>query len=232
MTLRRAAFVCVLAALPAARADAEDGIEPPERIVAVARAAAATSAGRPAADLEVATPDPHLRLPECPQAPTGHLAPGARSPAQLTIEVRCPAPAWRHYVAVRIRAEEPVVVAARPLSRLQVVSADDLAVVPRDLATLPGGYFRRADEVLGDIAQRNVGAGEVLDPHSVRPPPVVHRGQTVTLLVQHGGLNVRAPGVALTDAGRDERVTVRNTSTSRTVQGVVRSSGTVEVLFE
>jgi flagella basal body P-ring formation protein FlgA len=233
MTLRSvllAASLFALALAPPARA--ADGVESIERIASIARAAAAASTGRPAAELEVATLDPRLRLPECADAPAGHLAPGIRSPAQLTIEVRCRSPAWRQYVAVRVRAEEPVVIAARPLSRLQPVAADDITVVPRDLASLPGGYFRRAQDVLGHIVQRNVGAGEILDAHSVRAPPLVRRGQTVTLIVHSGGLNVRAAGVVLGDAGLDERVSVRNAATARMLQGVVRSSETVEVLLE
>lgn len=225
-----AASLCTVAL--AAPARAADGIESIERIASIARAAAVASTGRPVAELEVATIDPRLRLPECATAPAAHLAPGTRSPAQLTIEVRCRSPSWRQYVAVRVRAEEPVVIAARPLSRLQVVAADDITVVPRDLATLPGGYYRRAEDVLGHIAQRNVGAGEILDPHSVRAPPLVRRGQTVTLIVRSGGLSVHAAGIVLGDAGLDERVSVRNAATSRMLQGVVRSSETIEVLLE
>ncbi len=233
MTLRYALFAASLLAVAVApHARAADGVESVERIAEIARATAAASTGRPPGELEVATIDARLRLPQCASTPAGHLAPGTRSPAQLTIEVRCRAPAWRQYVAVRVRAEEPVVIAARPLSRLQVVDADDITVVPRDLATLPGGYFRRAEDVLGHIAQRNVGAGEILDPHSVRAPPLVRRGQTVTLIVRSGGLSVHAAGVVLGDAGLDERVSVRNAATSRLLQGVVRSSETVEVLLE
>jgi flagellar basal body P-ring formation protein FlgA len=233
MTVRPALVVLsLLAAACVPRAYAADGIESIARITEIARATAAASTGRPAAELEVAPIDVRLRLPECEATPAGHLAPGSRSPAQLTIEVRCRAPVWRQYVAVRVRAEEPVVIATRPLSRLQVVGADDVTVVPRDLASLPGGYYRRAEDVLGHIAQRNIGAGEILDPHSARAPPLVRRGQTVTLIVRSGGLSVHAAGVVLGDAGLDERVSVRNSATSRMLQGVVRSSETVEVLLE
>lgn len=224
------AVFLVALGLPVARAD--EGLEPLERIAAVARAAAAAHTGRAVSDLEVAPLDPRLRLPACAGTPTGRPTPGTRSPAQVTIEVRCATAPWRHFVAVRIHAEEPVVIAAHPLARGQVVAADDLDLVPRDLAQLPGGYFRTAAEVVGQIAQRTVGPGEVLAAGVVRPAPLVHRGQAVTLVVRAGGLNVRAPGIALADAGRDERVRVRNSNTAKQVEGTVRSAETVEVLLE
>jgi len=211
---------------------AGEGIESLARVRAVARATAAASTGRPAAELEVAPLDPRLHLAECEGAPAGRLTPGARSQAQLTIEVYCTSPPWRQYVVVRVQAEEKVVIATRALARLQVVAAEDVTVLPRELASLPAGYFRRAEDVVGHIAQRNVGAGEVLSPGTVRAPPLVHRGQSVTLLVSGGGLSVRASGTVLADAGLAERVRVKNAQTSRLVEGVVRSADTVEVSLE
>jgi flagella basal body P-ring formation protein FlgA len=223
---------CALGLLAFRPALGAEGAEPLARIAAIARATAVASTGRPAAEIEVAPLDSRLRLPACEAAPVGRLTPGTRSAAQLTIEVHCAAPAWRQFVAVRVNALERVVIAARPLARLQVVTAEDLAVLPRELASLPAGYFRTAEEVLGHIAQRNVGAGEALSPGAVRAPPLVRRGQSVTLLVRDGGLYVRATGVVLADAGLAERVRVRNVSSSRLVEGVVRSADTVEVSLE
>jgi flagellar basal body P-ring formation protein FlgA len=228
----RTAYCCLFVFALARAAASPLDVEPVTRIAAVARAAAAVATGRPASDLEVATIDPRLRLPPCALTPAGRLTPGTRSVAQLTIEVRCTAPAWREYVSVRVRAEESVVVAARTLSRLQPVAAEDIEVVPRELATLPAGYFRRPEEVIGRLADRNVGVGEVLDPRLVRSPPIIKRGQSVTLIVSSGGISVRAAGVALADAGLAERVRVRNTATSRLLEGVARSAEVVEVALE
>ncbi|HUO80432.1 MAG TPA: flagellar basal body P-ring formation chaperone FlgA [Steroidobacteraceae bacterium] len=215
-----------------ATAAADDALEDPARLAAVARAAAARESGRPEAELEVGAIDPRLRLAACRTAPGAQLTPGTRSSTQLTVEIRCTSPPWRQFVAVRIRAQEPVVIAARPLGRLQVVAIEDLAVVPRDLASVPAGYFRRAEDVVGRIAQRTIGSGEVLLPATVRPPPLVHRGQSVTVLAHAGGMSVRTAGVVLADAGLAERVQVRNAASGRLIEGVVRSSDTVEVALE
>ena len=49
-------------------------------------------------------------------------------------------------------------------ANLELFPGEVLAVLPRELASLPAGYFRRAYDVVGRNAQRNIGAGEVLGP--------------------------------------------------------------------
>jgi flagella basal body P-ring formation protein FlgA len=218
--------------LPGGVARADGEVESPQRIAAAARAAAVRETGRAESEIEVAPIDPRLRLAPCSDAPTARIAPGTRMPARLTVEVRCAAPAWRQFVAVQVRAQVPVLVAARPLGRLEVVAAADVAVVERDLAGLQAGYFSAPAEVAGRVAQRTIGAGEVLLPSSVRAPPLVRRGQTVTLIAAARGLTVRSTGTALADAALAERVQVRNAATARQVEGVVRSRSTVEVPLE
>ena len=218
--------------LPAGPARADGEVESPQRIAAVARDAAVRETGRAEAEIEVAAIDPRVRLAPCSATPTGRIAPGTRMPARLTVEVRCAAPAWRQFVAVQVRAQVPVIVAARPLGRLEVVTAADLMVVERELASLQAGYFHDPAEVVGRIAQRMIGAGEVLLPASVHAPPLVRRGQTVTLIAEARGLSVRSTGTALADAALAERVQVRNAASARQVEGVVRSRATVEVPLE
>jgi flagella basal body P-ring formation protein FlgA len=209
------------------------GLTSPEAIVAVARTTASAHTGRTdPADLDVRPPDPRLRLAACSAALRGSVAPGTRSATQLAIEVSCTRPAWRHYVQVRIVAEEPVVVAARPIPRGQPIAAEDLEVVPRALQGLAAGYFRSPDEVVGRVAQRAIGAGAVVAPGAARRPTLVRRGQQVTLLARAASVQVRVEAVALADGGLSERVRVRNAATGRQVEGVVRSADTVEVAIE
>jgi flagella basal body P-ring formation protein FlgA len=224
-----AALLLSLAAAAPSRAQ-DAALADPASIVAAARAAAAAHTGRtdPAA-LDVRPPDPRLRLPACETPLAGEVAPGTRSPTQLTIEVSCARPAWRQYVPVRVRVQEPVVVTTRAIARGQVVEAGDVEVVQRDLGGLGGGYFRAADLALGRGAQRSIGAGEVLSPTAAKPPAVIRRGQQVTLLATAGALQVRVDAVALGDAGVSERVRVRNAATGRQVEGVVRSADLVEI---
>jgi flagella basal body P-ring formation protein FlgA len=209
------------------------GLVEPATLVSVARETAAAHTGRTdPADLDVRAPDPRLRLPACAAPLRGVVAPGMRSATRLAVEVSCAEPVWRHYVQVQVRTQEDVVVAVRPIPRGQPIGAADLEVVRRDVGVLTAGHFRAADAVVGRVAQRPIGAGEVVVPAIARSPPVVRRGQQVTLLASAAGLQVRVEAVALADAGVADRVRVRNLATGRQVEGVVRSAETVEVTLE
>lgn len=228
---------CALTSLAHAQAVAattdEPALQPHASLVEAARALAARHTGRTApADLDVRAPDERLRLPACGTPLAASVAPGTRSPAQLTVEVRCTAPAWRQYLSVRVRAAETVVVAARPIPRLATLQADDLQVVERELSTLGTGWFRTPEDAIGRIAQRPIGAGEVVAPTNARAPAIVKRGQEVTVIAGTGGFNVRTRGVALTDAGVAERIRVRNPASGRQVEGIVRSADLVEVAVQ
>jgi flagella basal body P-ring formation protein FlgA len=70
----------------------------------------------------------------------------------------------------------------------------------------------------------------VLTPALVHRPPAIARGDRITLVSNGGGVSVSAPGEALADARRGERLSVRNLSSGKVVEGVVRDQGVVEVL--
>jgi flagella basal body P-ring formation protein FlgA len=236
-TLPRIAMYLLLAGTaPAALAPAAAevaALTSPASLVTVARETAAAHTGRTdPADLDVRAPDPRLRLPACRTPLQGTVAPGMRSATRLAIEVRCTEPAWRHYLQVQLRMEDHVVVAVRPIARGQTIVAADLEVVRRDVATLTAGHFRTSEAAVGRIAQRPVGAGEVLAPAVAKSPTVVRRGQQVTLLASAAGVQVRVDAVALADGGVADRVRVRNLATGRQLEGVVRSAETVEVALE
>ncbi len=175
--------------------------------------------------------DPRLRLLACGEDLKARNAAGTRAGSRLTIEVSCAAPAWRVFVPVTLHARLPVLVAARPLPARTALSAADVRVVERELSGLPFGYFQRPSEIEGQEIMRPVGQGEALTPRVVRSRPLIARGQSVTLLATAGGLAVRAQGHALAAAGLNERIRVRNMSSGRDIEGIVRAPGLVEVTF-
>jgi len=186
------------------------------------------SAGR--RTIVVSPLDARLRFAPCPVALATTAAAGVRSTLRMTVEVRCPTPGgWRLFVPVRIEAFDDAVVAARALPRGHVIAAGDISVVESDVSGLPAGYARDVDTLIGRRLSRPVNAGSVLGTSTMVLDPAVRRGQTVTLLAQARGVSIRAQGVALTPGGVDERVKIKNLSSGREVEGIVRSAGVVEV---
>jgi flagella basal body P-ring formation protein FlgA len=58
---------------------------------------------------------------------------------------------------------------------------------------------------------------------------LIHRGQTVTLAANAGGIEVRAPGRALADASARQRVRVQNLDSLKVIEGIAETEGVVRV---
>jgi flagellar basal body P-ring formation protein FlgA len=216
-----------LGASPVARAENREDIR---AIVAAAKnAALAEFRGEHSAIAEVTPVDPRLNLPACAGALGAGIAPGTRGAARLTVEVRCLEPRWHVYVPVLMRVSEQVLIATRAIPRLAPLGPDDVAVVERELDALPSGFYRDLAQVQGSVAARTIGSGEVLSPDLLKIAALVHRGQQVTLIAHRGPLTVHGLGIVQADAGMDQRVLVRNASTARSVEGVVKGADVVEV---
>ena len=182
-------------------------------------------------EVDVAPLDARLRLAACDVPLTAFTPPGARRGANGTVGVRCTSPQWKVYLSVRVSSRDGVLVATRPLARDAVLTAADLALVERDVGTLGQGYLSDAAQLAGMRLRRPVAAGAVLTPSMLAAVPLVTRGQQVTLEAGAESMYIRMAGEALGEAALGQRVRVKNLSSERVVEGVVRSDQVVEVLL-
>jgi flagella basal body P-ring formation protein FlgA len=214
-----------------ARADSgtDSSTESLDRIREVARAFATQQADA-GTQVQVSALDSRLRLPACAQEPQAFAPAGSSGRGALTIGVRCDAPmAWSIYVPVRISETRRVLVLRRALARGEVINADALDTQERDAVTLPYGYITDAAQVLGKTLRRPLAPGSVIAPDAVESARIIKRGQIVTLVSRAGAVEVRAQGTAMGDGGVGDRLTVQNSASRRTVEGVVSAADTVEV---
>lgn len=231
--LRARTIGCALIAAGLLQPALGSDIEPVERILNTARAFAAATAGTSPDQetlIEIGQLDSRLQLTRCAHPPTAQLAPGARTDGHTTINVRCSDPvSWSLFVPARIERHLPVVVLERPISRQQVIGADDIRIERQAVSTLTNGYFTEASDVIGLASRRRLMPGQVLTSAHVTQRRIVERGQEVTLFSARPGLVVRMKGTALENGVEGERIRVRNTSSKRIVEGYVEPSGAVRV---
>lgn len=187
------------------------------------RASAIAALGAPA-DAQ-ATLDPALRLTRCTQ-PLQASASDVR-----TALVRCPdVPGWRVYVRVQAHREADVVVLAAAASPGVPITAQQLIVQRRDLATLTGTAFSDPTALAGRIPRRPLAAGTVPTEADFAADATLRRGDPVVLVARSGGVEVRMQGRALGPAQAGGRITVENTASRRILRGQLGADGTVEVL--
>jgi len=182
--------------------------------------------------VEVGQLDPRLRLSPCGTRLEAFFPSGIPRIGNMTVGVRCTEPSrWSLYVPVTARRYRQVLVAARPLTLGESLTARDLVVEERDEAKLIGGFFTAPEQVVGKRVVRSLGAGQALIPDAVAAPMLVRRGQRVVLTAHTAGMDVQVQGEALNDGAAGDRVSVRNLGSKRVVEGEVTAQGTVQVLM-
>jgi flagella basal body P-ring formation protein FlgA len=234
---RPAALLLLLVLQPAAGGPAPGTpLQPVASIQATAAAAAqdyiARGPGSTGLKAEAAALDPRLRLRACGQRLAASVTGGQPGATRLTVEVRCAAPeAWRLYVPVQVSGSRSVVVTARALARDTILAPGDVRLAPRDVAASGYGAFASPDDVVGQRVRRDLAEGSVLVPGLLDRPPLVRRGQEVTLEARAAGLTVRMAGIARRDGRLGETIPVQNVSSGEVREAVVRSAKSVEVLI-
>lgn len=228
-------YLLLLSLLLASCAVSAGEWHPHEEIRAAAADAVRSQRAVPGGRLEVVADDldARVRLPRCAQALKVSVPFDGRAGGRITTQVRCTGPApWKLYVPVRLVLFQPVLVSSRALARDSVLQADDFVLQERDTGRLSYGYLARVDDVVGQRLRRAMAPGEVLTPNNLKTPPLIKRGQQVTLEARGRGLTVRMAGVAGADGVRGEVISVKNLRSGEEVQGIVRSAKSVEILLQ
>ncbi|WP_266160369.1 flagellar basal body P-ring formation chaperone FlgA [Dyella silvatica] len=173
--------------------------------------------------------DSRLQLADC-ALPLQALAP--KQPAsRLSVEVRCPvAGGWRVRIPVQLQLYRHVLVTTRPLQRGDGIVPGDLRSEERDIARLGYGYIEQVEQATGRVLARPLSAGSVLTPGALGGRQSVRAGDHVQLIARLDGIEVRANGLALGSGDAGARLRVRNDSSGKAVDAVVRDAGVVEVL--
>lgn len=177
-------------------------------------------------------PDPRLRLVACAAPLTASVPAGGVRAARFTAEVRCDGrQPWKLYLPVRVTSVRPVVVASRTLPRDTVLAPGDVRLAAAEPATVPSGALHDLKDAVGRVLRRPADEGQALTTGLLGAPTLVRRGQQVALEARSGGFEVRMAGVAQRDGGLGDIIDVENVTSGRTVQAVVRSEKSVEVLL-
>jgi flagellar basal body P-ring formation protein FlgA len=172
-----------------------------------------------------------------PPGPLGYrlLNPaGADRPGRKTLQVVLLV-AGREFDTVRMTAElrlyDLVVCATRNLARHALLTDDDLKVVELDISMLGSGLLTDPGLATGRRLTTAVRPGMVLQARHLEEPPLVSRGDLVTIRARSGQLEVKAPGEARSTGARGELVRVKNLTSRRIIHAMVQGPGLVEVEF-
>lgn len=174
--------------------------------------------------------DPRLRLPACSGKLQTQVPDLGRATSRVAVQVSCSADqGWNVRVPVSVQMFRDVLVSSQALARGDILNAGEVRTREMDVTRLGYGYLVDPQAAYGRQLRLPVNAGTVLTPGMLAPREVVKRGQQVHLVVDAGGIQVRAEGVALQAGDRGDLVRVKSLSCQCVVQGEVSAPGIVAV---
>ena len=106
---------------------------------------------------------------------------------------------------------------------------DNLVVVREAMAQSTGLWLDDFSQVDGLIAARNLQPQQRMTLGDAAPPALIHKGDTVTVVLTRGRVKVTAKAMANHDAPLTGRITLTNVQTRASLTGVVTGPGLVEV---
>jgi flagella basal body P-ring formation protein FlgA len=126
---------------------------------------------------------------------------------------------------------EDVVCAIQPLERGTVLTPDDLCLEKRNISKLPANVLRSSESLAGKRLKRSVKAGTVLLANAVDVPPLIKKGDRVTIVVESSSLRIMALGVAKGQGSAGDQIRVKNLMNDKEIVASVVDSSTVRVHF-
>lgn len=150
----------------------------------------------------------------------------------LSVDFLVDGKSWKKvWVTAEIEVSEEVVVSSRSLQRFEIIGKEDLRLESMNLAELPPGFIADPEEAVGKRTKRVVAEGTPLRTAFLEMPPLVKRGDLVTIIAESEVLKITTQGVVTESGCRGDMVRVINASSRKELYARVLDSRTVAVDF-
>ncbi|MGD9591663.1 MAG: flagellar basal body P-ring formation chaperone FlgA [Candidatus Berkiella sp.] len=180
--------------------------------------------------VQVGNIDSRLKLEDCTAPLIPEIEFGRVNQHFLTVKVACETPKkWAIRVPVKVHLYKEIVLASHPIQKDQVISQHDLKYVRTDVSQVSNGYYVSPDELIGLVATKPISDNAIIMHHMVKPPVLVHRGETVKLVVKAPGLTIEGTGIAQSDGMKGQTIRIKNSRSSRMVEATVQEPGVAVV---
>jgi len=169
-------------------------------------------------------PDTHGKL-------NWHLPHISRHPARLSLiaEQRKDGQLYRWYVPVQVHWWTPALTARNAIPARAHIDASRLVLKRMDIAGLNGNIWKNPAALNGTRTTRPLRAGQVILSSYITRPPMLKRGDQITLIAHVGGIRVTATGKVLRNAAAGDRVRVQNLRSKEILQATIIDAHTARI---
>jgi len=126
---------------------------------------------------------------------------------------------------------DQVLCTTRRMRRHDTVHAGDLKLVRQNVTMLGSDLARDPSKAIGKRLTTSLRPGSVLRTTQLESPPLVNRGDLVTIIARTDHLRVTVPGEAKDGGAQGDLIRVKNLMSRKALFAKVVGNGTVEVEF-
>jgi flagella basal body P-ring formation protein FlgA len=126
---------------------------------------------------------------------------------------------------------DEVVVTSHRLRRNSILSEDDLTMTRCKVTGFAHQLIPSIPDAVGLQLSKTLGSGAILLTRYVKRPPLVLRGDLVTIIAKNKQLTITAQGEAKSKGAKGDMVKIKNLASRRIISAKVIGQGLVEVEF-
>lgn len=119
----------------------------------------------------------------------------------------------------------PVVVSRQSIANQRTIGAADIAIERRDITNFRFAPLQDLEDALGKCANRTIPAGMVLHQSLLKKPPIVQKGDCITVCVSKGAIVASATVMARQSGALGERIIVENVNSHKILQVIIQAAG-------
>ncbi len=116
-----------------------------------------------------------------------------------------------------------------PMQSGLVIGARDIDYIDIKESDVRHDMILNAEDMLGQTPRRLVSSGKPLNRLDLESPQIVARGDVITMTFKSGPMILTASGKALQDGAKGDSIRVINTTSNKTIEGIVTASKEVTV---
>ncbi len=176
--------------------------------------------------------DPRMQLHDCEKALEISLPNPPVRAGRNSIGVRCNSTqGWSLFLSATVKIFEEVAILNRDIKRGEIIQAAFLNIERKDISQLKTRYIKDINQIISQQASRNLAAGTVLNDRDYTKAILIKRGENVIIQSTKPFLNIQMQGIALSDGAAGQHISVKNTSSGRTITATVVQPGIVSVNY-
>ncbi len=126
---------------------------------------------------------------------------------------------------------ENVLYTKRSFKKGETISIDDVDLKKKNIFELSENFIKAFHEINGKILKSGVRKGVYLKTSLLTEPPMVQKGDIVTLVARNENLLIVTSAISMEDGFENELIKVENLNSGKLVRGIVKEKSKVEVVY-